>query len=169
MVTGDAAAAAQMAPGELEFVRSLLNSWLIPNDSRQPTDEFDAFARGQGWRGARARSCVPCATTSGRPSRKAIPAALNRWIEQLGLRPEIQDGRVGYQHAAGPAGTILAAVLTAVGAGRWSRLKACPDCRWVFYDNTRNGSKRWCLMYAGGPRPRVRHDREGAPLPRPLG
>ena len=29
------------------------------------------------------------------------------------------------------------------------RLKACPDCRWVFYDNSRNGSKRWCGMYAG--------------------
>ena len=29
------------------------------------------------------------------------------------------------------------------------RLKACPDCRWVFYDHSRNGSKRWCGMYAG--------------------
>ncbi|MGQ0418393.1 CGNR zinc finger domain-containing protein, partial [Bacillus sp. HC-TM] len=28
-------------------------------------------------------------------------------------------------------------------------LKACPDCRWVFYDHSRNGSKRWCGMYAG--------------------
>ena len=46
---------------------------------------------------------------------------------------------------------MLAAVVAAVGAGTWKRMKACPDCRWVFYDSTRNGSKRWCLMYAGGP------------------
>ena len=151
MVTGDAAAAAQMAPGELEFVRSLLNSWLIPNDSRQPTDEFDAFARGQGWRGRQSALLRDLRDDIRQAVEEGHPGGLNRWIEQLGLRPEIQDGRVGYQHAAGPAGTILAAVLTAVGAGRWSRLKACPDCRWVFYDNTRNGSKRWCLMYAGGP------------------
>ena len=56
-----------------------------------------------------------------------------------------------YRHDVGPAGDFLAAVLAAVGAGTWKRLKACPDCHWVFYDNTRNGSKRWCLMYAGGP------------------
>jgi hypothetical protein len=39
----------------------------------------------------------------------------------------------------------------AVADGQWQRLKACPDCRWVFYDHTRNASKRWCLMHAGGP------------------
>lgn len=33
---------------------------------------------------------------------------------------------------------------------QWGRLKACPDCKWVFYDQSRNGSKRWCGMYAEG-------------------
>jgi predicted RNA-binding Zn ribbon-like protein len=58
---------------------------------------------------------------------------------------------VSYAHGGGPAGEFLAAVIGAVAAGTWGRLKACLDCRWVFYDHTRNGSKRWCLMYAGGP------------------
>ena len=44
----------QLAPGELESVRTLLNTWLIPNDSRQPTDMFGEHAASQGWSRARA-------------------------------------------------------------------------------------------------------------------
>jgi len=151
MVIGEAASAGQAAPGELESVRALLNSWLIPNDSRQPTDTFGDYAREHGWRPRQAavmrelRDEIRQAVEAGEPRR------LNHWIERLDVRPEICDGAIAYQHTAGPAGAFLATVLTAVSRGNWSRLKACPDCRWVFYDNTRNGSKRWCLMYAGGP------------------
>ncbi|MGI4859348.1 MAG: CGNR zinc finger domain-containing protein [Janthinobacterium lividum] len=34
---------------------------------------------------------------------------------------------------------------------QWPRLKTCADCRWAFYDHTRNRSKRWCGMTKGGP------------------
>ena len=152
VVTSSASAGnGQVAPGDLEPVRSLLNSWLIPNDSRQPTDNFDEFARAQGWRPLEAavvrelRDEVRSVVESG------DAGALNGWIEQTGIRPAVEDESLSYHHAAGPAGDILAAVLSAISAGTWKRLKACPDCRWVFYDNTRNGGKRWCLMYAGGP------------------
>jgi len=47
-------------------------------------------------------------------------------------------------------GRILVAVVAAIAAGTWPRLKVCPDCRWAFFDHTRNASKRWCLMTAGG-------------------
>src|SRR6516164_1522140 len=30
----------QVAPGKLEVVRIFLNTWWIPNDTREPTDEF---------------------------------------------------------------------------------------------------------------------------------
>jgi hypothetical protein len=72
----------------------------------------------------------------------------NRWAARLGLRPVIRDGRIGFEHSGSQAGSILAIVLMAVADGQWQRLKACPDCRWVFYDHTRNASKRWCLMHA---------------------
>jgi predicted RNA-binding Zn ribbon-like protein len=143
----------QAAPAALEPVRALLNSWLIPNDSRLPTDLFSEFARGQGWtarEAARARelraSLRPMVET-GQPDADA----LNRWITRCGLRPAVEQDEVVYRHDGGPASTMLAAVVSAIGDGSWKRLKACPDCRWVFYDSTRNGSKRWCLMYAGGP------------------
>ncbi len=158
--------AGQEAPPGLEPVRALLNSWLIPNDSRQPADVFGELASQQGWPPREAavirdlRDDLRRMTEAG----AADAAALNGWIQRLDLRLAVAPGatpaghgaaRIDYQHTRGAAGDILAAVVASIGAGTWTRLKACPDCRWVFYDNTRNGSKRWCLMYAGGPEGRA--------------
>jgi predicted RNA-binding Zn ribbon-like protein len=149
-------AAGQRAPAGLEPVRALLNSWLIPNDSRQPADRFAELAAARQWTKADAaavrelRDDLRPMTESGRVDAEVF----NAWIERLGLRPAIAadpGGAIVYQHRGGPAGDVLGAVVASLSAGTWHRLKACPDCRWVFYDNTRNGSKRWCLMYAGGP------------------
>jgi predicted RNA-binding Zn ribbon-like protein len=152
MVTSQAPATRdQAAPGDLEPVRRLLNSWLIPNDSRRPTDNFADVARGQRWRQREAAVVREFRDDLRHIVETGDTESLNDWIERVGIRPLVEDDTLSYRHAAGPVGDILAAVLSAVSAGTWKRLKACPDCRWVFYDNTRNGSKRWCLMYAGGP------------------
>jgi len=145
----------QAAPGQLESVRTLLNTWLIPNDSRQPTDEFGALAAASGWSRSRAavvrrlRDDLRTAVESGRTD------VLNGWITELGVRPALEGGHLEFRHEGGAAGEILITVLDSVAAGTWPRLKACPDCRWAFYDSTRNGGKRWCLMYAGGPEGRA--------------
>ena len=31
-----------------------------------------------------------------------------------------------------------------------ARLKECPSCGWLFYDNTKNGKRRWCSMKSCG-------------------
>ncbi len=156
MVT-DRASAGQAAPGGLEPVRVLLNSWLIPNDSRVPSDRFDELALQERWTGPQASAIRDL-----RADLRALVEAgsvdagcLNGWIERLGLRPVVEDGGISFRHQGGPAGDLLATVVLAIGSGTWKRLKACPDCRWVFYDSTRNASKRWCLMYAGGPEGRA--------------
>jgi predicted RNA-binding Zn ribbon-like protein len=156
MVTNQESAG-QLAPGALEQVRELLNSWLIPNDSRRPDDRFDRLARQRGWTGNDASLLRELRDDLRRQveSGAADDDCLNRWIGRLELRPAIAGGQVRYRHGGGPAGDTLATVVAAITAGSWKRLKACPDCRWVFYDNTRNGSKRWCLMYAGGPEGRA--------------
>jgi predicted RNA-binding Zn ribbon-like protein len=53
--------------------------------------------------------------------------------------------------ATGAVGWILTAIIEAIAHGAWPRLKACPDCRWVFYDHSRNKSKIWCQMTGGEP------------------
>jgi len=156
-VVNDRSRIGQTAPAPLEPVRALLNSWLIPNDSREPTDLFGDFAREHGWT-ARESARVRELRTDLRhmvETGHVEADALNRWIAKCDLRPRVDEGELVYSHDGGPASALLAAVVCAIGDGSWKRLKACPDCRWVFYDNTRNGSKRWCLMYAGGPEGRA--------------
>jgi predicted RNA-binding Zn ribbon-like protein len=156
MVTAQRSAG-QIAPGGLEQVRELLNSWLIPNDSRLPDDRFEQLARERGWTGRDASLVRELRDDLRRQVERGQVRddGLNRWIGRLAMRPAIVAGAVGYRHRGGPAGDTLAVVVAAIAAGTWPRLKACPDCRWVFYDNTRNASKRWCLMYAGGPQGRA--------------
>ena len=148
----------QEAPGTLEHVRDLLNTWGIPNDTRRPADRFDDFAGRAGLTRQQAGEL--------RALRDDLRAAVERqpggadlvnaWIARVDARPSLGgDGALAYTRNPGPVGDVVAAVLDAVAAGRWPRLKACPDCRWVFYDHTRNGSKRWCVMYAGGPEGRA--------------
>jgi predicted RNA-binding Zn ribbon-like protein len=151
LMVNTADSAGQVAPAELEQVRTLLNSWLIPNDSRQPTDRFGALARELRWRRADAELVRELRDDLRQAMESGDARCLNQWIARTHLRPVVEEGGIIYRHRAGPAGHYLAAVISAIGAGTWKRLKACPDCKWVFYDNTRNGSKRWCLMYAGGP------------------
>ncbi|GIJ57570.1 CGNR zinc finger domain-containing protein [Virgisporangium aurantiacum] len=152
MVNGGRAAA-QEAPGALERVRELLNTWLVPNDTRQPTDAFAGYATRHGLTRAERSELRELRDDL----RGAVERAddgddrLNGWLRRSDLRPEIENGTLVFRHAPGPAAELVAAVVAAVDDGRWPRLKACPDCRWVFYDHTRNGGKRWCLMTAGGP------------------
>ena len=65
--------------------------------------------------------------------------------------PTIIGESLGYRHEGGAAGELVTIVLDAIAAGDWPRLNACPDCRWVFFDHTRNASKRWRTMNAGHP------------------
>jgi predicted RNA-binding Zn ribbon-like protein len=133
----------QAAPGDLEQVRALLNTWRIANDTRAEVD--DLADRPGPLRDLRddLRAVVEGASEPDR--------TLTDWIVRLDLRAHVVDGRVAFRHAAGDAGDILSAVLAAIVTGTWTRLKTCPDCHWAFYDHTRNGSKRWCMMAPSGP------------------
>ncbi|QSB04938.1 CGNR zinc finger domain-containing protein [Natronoglycomyces albus] len=143
----------QAAPGDLEAVRLLLNTWLIPNDTREPEDHLDAYVE---------RSSVPRSQLSQLKAlrddlrmavERAGPTAevVNPWVERLAIQPRVAEEELNFGHEAGLAGDLVCAVLEAVASRHWHRLKACPDCRWIFYDHSRNASKRWCKMTAGGP------------------
>ena len=57
---------------------------------------------------------------------------------------------------------LLAIVAAASADGSWRRLKACadPECRWAFYDHSRNRSGRWCSMATCGNQHKARNFRE---------
>ena len=62
----------------------------------------------------------------------------------------------------GAIGRLLAIVERAQCDGTWERLKGCPDldCRWAFYDWSKNRSATWCSMESCGNRAKARAYRE---------
>jgi predicted RNA-binding Zn ribbon-like protein len=73
------------------------------------------------------------------------------------------DGAVGLQ-GSGVIARVLAIVAAASGDGTWERLKVCgaDDCRWAFYDASRNHSRTWCSMSVCGNRAKARAYRQRA-------
>ena len=68
-------------------------------------------------------------------------------------------------------GKLLATVFRSMSDGTWNRMKACgnPDCRWAFYDATKNHSGRWCEMASCGNRMKARAFRARAAARREAG
>jgi predicted RNA-binding Zn ribbon-like protein len=59
---------------------------------------------------------------------------------------------------------LFADIATATADGSWARLKACrnDECRWAYYDASRNRSGRWCSMAGCGNRMKGRAYRQRA-------
>jgi predicted RNA-binding Zn ribbon-like protein len=83
--------------------------------------------------------------------------------------------RLGMQHEAGtvafrPAGDgveraiaeLLLSVHTAMADGRWQRIGICrnPECRWAFFDRSRNRTRVWCAMTECGNKMKARRFRQ---------
>jgi len=56
----------------------------------------------------------------------------------------------------GALGPVLVAAFEAMQDGSWSRLKACRNCHWAFYDESRNRAAAWCSMQLCGNRSKIR-------------
>ena len=65
------------------------------------------------------------------------------------------------QGVNGALAGLLAIVAAEAAAGSWRRLKACadPECRWAFYDHSRNRSGKWCSMATCGNQHKARNFR----------
>ncbi|MDC6379888.1 CGNR zinc finger domain-containing protein [Pseudomonas graminis] len=159
----------QAAPGSLECVRRFINTWSIPNQTRVEVDDLPLLARdADKWRKElllhpRAESDTLERLLELRSDlRKSCEGVddgnhlLNAWLALAALSVQVKPGEGGAPElCVTPADTsyisnILASVANAISSGTWLRLKTCDDCRWAFYDKTRNGSKRWCGMTKGG-------------------
>ena len=86
-------------------------------------------------------------------------------LDEVGRRARLQwsfdaDGSVELKARSpgvvGALGTILAPLLSAAVTGSLSRLKTCRNCRWVFYDYSKNRSGTWCAMSLCGSRAKAK-------------
>ena len=103
--------------------------------------------------------------------RQPRPEALDEVNRALRAREVVQlvlgpDGcRLDHRHVGDPVDDALAnlvePIVQEITAGRPERLRACADetCRWVFYDDSRTGRRRWCDMSSCGNRAKAARHR----------
>lgn len=103
--------------------------------------------------------------------RDADPSAIDRINEALRHRPlvELTPGRdgcgVGHRHVGDPWDEALARLLEpfveSVAQGQTERYRVCANdgCRWIFYDESRAGRRRWCDMSSCGNRAKAARHR----------
>jgi predicted RNA-binding Zn ribbon-like protein len=154
-------------PGTEELTDpNTLRAWLVANDlmrQDEPVHESDlkhAIAVREAIR----------AVIGGNSGRQVYPvdvATLNEAAGASGLRMRFgRDGKPRLEpEAVGPVGAmgrLVAALYSAMQDDGWDRLKLCTDdnCRWVFFDRSKNHSSRWCSMESCGNRAKARRFRK---------
>ncbi|OOR21723.1 CGNR zinc finger domain-containing protein [Bacillus cereus] len=156
----------QVAPGELEIVRSFLNTWEIPNDTRKPLEHLNCEEDiknfiSKNFSGIKFSGKLEDVHQFRKDVRMSLETNnvdnLTKWLTSYPINISILDVENIQYNAVKQHdffSEVLIIIVKSISLSQWKRLKACPDCKWVFYDNSRNGSKRWCGMYASEPKGR---------------
>jgi predicted RNA-binding Zn ribbon-like protein len=103
-----------------------------------------------------------------------VAVRLERLLGTVHVRPEFTvagarlcAARPGVE---GFLGRLAAAIVNATLDGTWYRLKICRrhDCRWAFYDHSKNACGTWCSMRSCGSREKARAYRERRKATQPI-
>ncbi|HEX2755238.1 MAG TPA: CGNR zinc finger domain-containing protein [Candidatus Limnocylindrales bacterium] len=101
------------------------------------------------------------------PPRAAIDE-VNRALagrERVELVPADDGVRIGHSHVGDAIDHVLARIaepiVREIGSGHDDRVRICANdtCRWIFYDESRAGRRRWCDMATCGNRAKARRHR----------
>ena len=101
------------------------------------------------------------------PPRSAI-VEVNRALasrERIELVAADDGVRLGHSHVGDPIDDVLARIaepiVREIGFGREARFRICANdtCRWIFFDESRPGNRRWCDMATCGNRAKARRHR----------
>jgi predicted RNA-binding Zn ribbon-like protein len=167
------------APGELELVRSFINTRELDPDREELTDPaaLDAWLASRGLpvlepataedleRALTFREALrslALANSGGELDPEAVAqlraasgeATLRAWVDD--------DGAMAIAPSCDGVDALIARILSAVATaqetGEWQRLKVCTsnECLWAFYDRSRNRSRHWCSMDVCGNRAKTR-------------
>lgn len=101
------------------------------------------------------------------PSRAAVDE-VNRALagrERIELVPDADGCRLGHSHVGDAIDDVLARIaepiVREIGHGRDDRIRICANdtCRWIFFDESRGGQRRWCDMATCGNRAKAQRHR----------
>jgi len=103
---------------------------------------------------------------SGMPA-EADVALFNTFLQDVSTRLEVVSTANGYElacRAADPLERILCEVMRSAAdlliSNQLERVRQCEECGWLFYDSTRNRSRRWCDMKLCGNKAKARRHYE---------
>jgi predicted RNA-binding Zn ribbon-like protein len=143
-----------------------LQAWLTENGLAA---RGDSFAAGDVLRAQSVREALRDLLfhNNGEALNPAAIETLNQAAAEAPLRAAF-DSRGGASLVPGRDGIaavtakLLAGVTRAEADGTWWRMKACSatNCKWAFYDNSRNRSRTWCAMGVCGNRAKARNYRQ---------
>ncbi|TMC52872.1 MAG: hypothetical protein E6J20_10345 [Chloroflexi bacterium] len=143
-----------------------LKAWLVANgllDASHPVGESDlkhAIAVREAMRGViGGNSGYPVYPVALATLNEAAAASRLRMRFAPGGRPRLEPEVSG---AVGALGRLVATLYSAMQGQDWERLKLCRsgECRWAFYDRSKNHSSRWCTMASCGNREKARRFRK---------
>lgn len=137
-----------------------LVAWLGEHGLSEPVDRADgtdlrlAVALRDGIRAAMAAH-HDGGEPDAAPGLDDAAAALPLRMSFAGADPHLVPACGGVR---GGLARLLVAVQQCVADGSWGRLKLCPagDCRWAFYDTSKNCTRVWCAMGVCGNRTKTR-------------
>jgi predicted RNA-binding Zn ribbon-like protein len=131
----------------------------------RPADAAAVFARGRVLRGA--IECIFRRIAHSGSPREVDLACLEREFAAAlaNARLTVSGNRYAWswdraQHdVSRPLWLVTQSAVDLLTEGELSRIRECPgagDCGWLFYDTSRNGTRRWCSMEGCGSRVKMR-------------
>jgi predicted RNA-binding Zn ribbon-like protein len=150
--------------------RQLVHPELLDRERLRAADDPETGARTLA-RVRRVRDALRELTDAVVERRKAAPSALAEVNRAIRAREIIEleatdDGvQVGHRHVGDPVDDALARlaqpIVHEISGGHPERLRICDNdtCRWVFYDGSPTGRRRWCSMASCGNRAKAARHR----------
>jgi predicted RNA-binding Zn ribbon-like protein len=159
------------APGRLELVQRFINTH--NHDFPASWDRIGTAAKAHAWLGQ--KGLIAAGDTVTEPdatrlralrealrallvSRRALDDDLTAAAPLIVVIDDTGRTRLEPVHGGidGAVATLLAIVHEAQLTGDWSRMKACRQCEYAFYDRSKNRSAAWCAMAICGNRTKNR-------------
>lgn len=141
-----------------ELTPELLVDFLNTLDVEEGTDTLADTSGLAEW--ARAHGVEPGEREEAQRARDALRAIVDGDAAELppvALATTCDARSVGLSARTAAEAAVAASVILSI-QGRLGRVKLCggEDCRWAFYDASRNGSRQWCSMEVCGNRQKAR-------------
>jgi predicted RNA-binding Zn ribbon-like protein len=141
-----------------ELGADLLVDFLNTLDVEEGTDALDDAGRFGAWATDHGvAEGDPAETKRVRDALRSVLDGEGASLPSVELVTSCGDRTVGLTARTAAEAAVASSVILSI-QGKFERVKLCSadDCRWAFYDQSRNGSRTWCSMGVCGNRQKAR-------------